>query len=432
MIRHFLNIVLETAKKTNNKSKQNIKFLKDELSNMIYLVSQVVQLSPACKDIHTAFKYFIVNEYKQQKEYDYNEPKYFLSMCDNMEEKNTNGLNSYTDFDKGITSKNLKLMTTVLVHQALASWSYYKNVDLIVQIANTGKTQYDLMFYDKKQNLTDDLTDDHVYYICHIVLIRLMWGTITLNNNVDLDWIIPILKKFLTNLKGKKEQFEAYIEVMFCLSILGQQEFIEEPFLDLKVPDFTQEYKQTTYSDYHKRYHLAVLFAFLYASQYQRRKIAFVFKSDNGNIVNHHLWEKWRERLKLENRDCIKFFVYDYNKNIQHNLSVHWKRLLIGKENASEEDILKFIDDYTKKQKIPFVVLLDFMCIPVRTPEEILKMNFFTTNFDTTTNTVTENNVFKNIEKTKSHKNLLFISPVNLINDWCNAIQNIYSLEDTM
>lgn len=121
-----------------------------------------------------------------------------------------------------------------------------------------------------------------------------MWGTVIQDNNDDLNWTILILKKFFNELKDSEAQIEAYIEVMFCLSILGEQEFIEESLLKLKVPEFTQ------YKGLHKRY-LAILFAFLYASQYQRRKIAFVFKSENGNIVNHRLWEKWRERLKLEN-----------------------------------------------------------------------------------------------------------------------------------
>lgn len=278
-------------------------------------------------------------------------------------------LQTYSDYPVKVWSSRLEIATRVFVGEALVSWSYYKDTSRLQEIVDVSIERFNFLPRDihlrkggsklKKQSM------EVIYYLCHIVLIACMWGEIAFVKNMM--WAVEILKEWLiSTLRPTKEQnTEVYVEVLLCLSLLEQQHLIESDWSTLFIPEFDD-------MDFHEKYHTAVLYALLFASQIQRRKVAILFLA-HDQVQNHKLWVEWRDRLG-ETASCLEFFVCDSGNTqvfergrwirIPTNVTTSWNDVSLV---TAHLESLKFIIDTDRFiQSIFLVSGYDIPILPAR------------------------------------------------------------------
>jgi hypothetical protein len=244
-------------------------FLEDEGENIVFLVSRVTHLLPRTQPQLKTMMQFLLKKHIFPLE----EPPLWLSLDMLKQSKPQPVISSYaSEYPKDVLDAPFTIATRVMVAEGLAHWSFYNKDPLkLVDVVETGLQRFsetkDKDIVITRKSLLSEPSELFIYFVTHIVLVATMWGELAPIGGSHAIWqmISKTLKTWALELdKHKKKNLEVWLELLFCLNLLGETTFTQQ-FEEGTIALFTNVIRT---KNQHKLYHTFVLWS-LYLSFYE-------------------------------------------------------------------------------------------------------------------------------------------------------------------
>jgi len=264
-----LDVVIQVLKneKTPKISNQKYQvFLQQEIENILFLISRIVYIT---RKVNPWLKVAI--EFgDDQHIYHAQDPTIWL--VKDVEHKNDIDpiISCYeNEFPNDVLNKKLVIATRVFVAQSLASWSfYYKDQTKLANIVNVGlqrikKDNNTISFQNKKLSIKSTYL---IYFVTHVVLVATMWGELHYpvggSHNIWVKIINQFKKWILKIHKFAPHNLEIWLELLFCLELLHENEFVDQ-YTDFTFSLYSPICK---IKNQHEAYHTYILWALYFAA----------------------------------------------------------------------------------------------------------------------------------------------------------------------